>query len=131
MAYHINPGDSIECSQSQVAIRKIIFQTFLKIPSLTGEEIPFFKYKTRKRAYIKIVQELNPKVCIMCTTSILHLNDGLEAGVIEIYTKKRVSLSLASNFSSTHGIQWNNINDFTYARIVIPWNFVTQRQIAV
>lgn len=131
MAYHVNPGDSIECTRCQVAMRKSIFHAFIKLQSLSGEEISFFKYKTKKRAFAKIIEEINPKECIICATSILHLNDGLEADVIEIYTKKKVSFSHSSNFSSTHGIQWNNINDFTYAKIVIPWNFVTQRQIAV
>ena len=99
--------------------------------SLNGETLSFFKYKTKKNAFIKIAQELNPKTCVICATSILHLNDGLQAPVIEIYTKKQVSLGHASNFTSTHGIQWDNIKDFTYAKIVIPWAFVTQRQIAV
>jgi len=131
MAYHINPADSIECSRSQVAMRKLITHALIKLHSLTGEEIRLFKYKTKKKAFVKIVQELNPKVCIMCATSILHRDDGLEADVIEIYTKVKLGTLHSSNFTSTHGIQWNNINDFTYAKIIIPWQFVTQRQIAV
>lgn len=132
MATHVNAGDSIECSRSEVAVRKISRTIVLiNLEKINGESIRLWKYKSNIRAMIKIAVELNPKVCHICETSKLDRDEILEGNVIELYSEKRVSLELTSNFSHVHGIQANTINNFTYAKIVIPWTFVTQRQIAV
>jgi len=131
MATHCSPGESIECNKSTVAARKIVEHVYVKLHNLRGEEVTFFKYKTKIRAIVTIEEELDPRVCIMREASFLDLNDALEANVIEIYVPNKVKFQVSSNFSNVHGIQWNSVKGFTYAMIVIPWRSVLEQRIAV
>jgi hypothetical protein len=120
MAKHVILGSSIEGNKSSVAVRKIS-----KNPSILDIEGVglFFKYKSKIHAIVKVTEELSPKKHIICETSFLNLNDELEADIIELFTPKKLSLKLTSNFSSVHGIQSNNLSMFTYAKIASPFRF--------
>lgn len=125
MATHTEAGKSIECNKSSVSVRGIS-----KNPSFVEiEGMRLFRYKSKISAIIKIQEELVPKIFKICESSCLDVNDVLEAPSIEINIAKRVVFKIESNFSSKHGIQYNDINSFTYAKIVIPWRFVTERTI--
>jgi len=123
MAKFINVGDSIEAKRSDILVRKVSSPTLINIEGVGR----FFKYKSKIRAIVKVTEELMPKVHRICCYSNLNLDDELEAGTIEILTENRISLQLVSNFSNVHGIQANNVNAFTYAKIVIPWRFVLEK----
>ncbi len=125
MAKYVDAGNSVECSKSNIALRKITTASAL----VKVDGINYFKYKTKKRAIVTVTEELRPKVHRICPTSYLNLNDILEADTVEIYVEKRITLALTSNFSHVHGIQANNINMFTYAKIIIPWRFIAERAI--
>jgi hypothetical protein len=101
-----------------------------ELTCLNGEEILLHKGKTKKSAYVKISEELNPKEQRICLTSHVNLDEELQADTIEIYTKRKVTLHLESNFSHVHGVQWNYTKCFTYAKIFIPWRFILEKQIA-
>lgn len=131
MATHIHEGDSIECSQSMIAVRKVS-----KTPTLVnieckeeGRKMRLFKYKSSIRSIVQITEELNPLDSVVCENSHLVLHDTLEAAVLSIYTAKKVTLETVSNFSHVHGIQGANVNAFTYAKIDIPWPFVLNQKL--
>ena len=125
MAKYIEAGNSLECHKSNVAIRKKVKNPIV----IQIDEIKYFKYSTKIRCIIKIIEELNPKIHRISKTSALDIHDELEAVGIDIYTEKRISLKVLSNFSNVHGIQSGVINSFTYAKIRIPFRFVLQKSI--
>ncbi len=130
MPTHVNPGDSIECSISLIAVRKISKKPVLtNMQCLNGDCILLYKYKTNIRAIVAIRQELNPLQPIILNNSYLTLQDNLEGAVLSIYTKDKFSLDLTSNFSHVHGIQNGNVACFTYATIDAPFPFVLNRHI--
>ena len=129
MASHVNQGNSVECQKSFVATRKVSGPFFVSLPTLTGSKIPLFKYKTNIRSLVFIIEQLNPFECIICKESKMNLNDVLEGTVIEVYTKKRIKFKLESNYSNVHGIQGDHVTDFTYAKIVIPWEYVLNQHL--
>ncbi|PIY04375.1 MAG: hypothetical protein COZ21_06910 [Bacteroidetes bacterium CG_4_10_14_3_um_filter_31_20] len=132
MIKYVGTGDSIECEASCIVTRKVSPKPiFIKIEALDGTFVNFFKYKTKIRATVTIIKELNPKEPIIDDISKLDLDSTLEAGTVEIYTKSRIKLELTSNFTSTHTIQNNIVNIFTYAKIVIPWQFMLDRALSV
>lgn len=124
MAKYIEVGDSIECNKSEIYVRKISNNPVLLNWEGVGR---FFKYKSKIHALVKITEELIPKICRICNTSNLNLNDELEGVVLEIYLEKKVKLQVIANFSNVHGIQANAINSFTFAKVVIPWRFVLEK----
>jgi hypothetical protein len=127
MTKFVEAGASIEGNKSDVFVRKVSkTPTLLNIDGVGR----FYKYKSKIRAIVKITEELVPKIHRICERSNLNLHDELEAVTIEIFTENRISLQVISNFSNVHGIQANNINAFTYAKIVIPWRFVVERGIS-
>ena len=123
MAKFMNVGDSIEANRSDILVRKVSSPILINIEGVGR----FFKYKSKIRAIVKITEELLPKVHRICCYSNLNLNDELEADTIEIFTENKITLQLVSNFSNVHGIQANNVNAYTYAKIVIPWRFVLEK----
>ena len=131
MGKYVYSGDSIECSYSHIAVRKLSKPSQpLRMTKLNGEEIRLFKYKCQKRGIVIIVKELVPKESVICKTSCLNIHDELEADVIEIYTPKLLNLGIISNFSHVHGIQGNAVNMFTYAKIIMPWRIFLERDLA-
>jgi hypothetical protein len=126
MAKYIGAGDSLECLKSNVATRKISNNPYI----IEIEGIKYFKYSTKIRCTIKIIEELNPKIHRISEFSALNIHDELEAEGIDIYTEKRISLKIISNYSNVHSIQSNDINSFTYAKILIPFRFVLQKTLA-
>lgn len=125
MTKFVNPGDSVEGNKSDIIIRWISKPTLIDIEGVGR----FYKYKSKKRAIIKITEELLPKVHRISPHSKLNLHDELNADVIEILTEYRIKKILISNFSSVHGIQCNTVSTFTYAKIIMPWRFVLERGI--
>jgi hypothetical protein len=124
MATFVNQGDSIEGGKSHIHVRKVTNPILIDIDGIGR----FFKYKSKIRAIITITEELIPKIHRICCDSKLDLNDELDAATIDILTSKRIKTwKLISNFSNVHGIQSNIVNDFTYAKILIPWRFVLER----
>lgn len=128
MAKYIETGNSLECHKSNIATRKVANKNPILIQI---DEIRYYKYSTKIRCIVKIIEELNPKIHRISETSALNIHDELEAEGIDIYTEKRISLNLVSNFSHVHGIQSNDINSFTYAKILTPFRFVLQRSLAI
>lgn len=126
MAVHQNAGDSIECSSAKISVRKIGDPFYIKIKG-----VKYFKYKSSVRSIVTITQELNPKEHIILPSSKLDLNDELSADVVEIYTINKRKFDVCSNFSHVHGIQCNDISDFTFAKIVIPWRYITVRKLLI
>jgi len=114
MAKFVNAGVSIEGSKSNIIVRKISDPIVIAIEGVGR----FYKYKSKIKVYR------------ICCDSKLDLNDELDAATIEILTEERVSLVLISNFSNVHGIQGNNVNTFTYAKIIIPWRFILEKGIS-
>jgi hypothetical protein len=129
MATHVNQGDSIECRRSVVAVRKVSGPTFITMKGIDQNDYEFFKYKSKIRAIVRIVESLDPKECIISESSFLDVDDRLEGDVVEIYATIQFDFQKISNFSHVHGIQGDSLNSFTYAKIVQPWRFVTQRAI--
>ena len=127
MAKYIEAGNSIECHKSNVSTRKIVKNPIV----IQIDEIKYFKYSTKIRCIVKIIEELNPKIHRINESSALNIHDELEAERIDIFTEKRISLSLISNFSHVHGIQNGDINSFTYAKILIPFRFVLHKSISI
>jgi hypothetical protein len=130
MAKHLNVGESIECNKSRIAVRSVSKNpTLVAIEGLNGKSYRFFKYKTKIRAIATIIEELNPKECVICEGSHLDLDDTLEAETLEIYTSKRMIFEVISNFSNVHGIQGDEVNHLTYAKIIIPWRFLLEKNL--
>jgi hypothetical protein len=125
MAKFIDVGDSVECNKSEVFVRKVNKPILLDIEGIGR----FFKYKSKIRAIIKITEELIPKVHRICNSSNLSLHDELEGDTIEIFLEEKITFQLISNFSNVHSIQGNNVNSFTYAKILIPFRFVLERRL--
>lgn len=131
MATYIYSGASLECKESMVAVRKIFprHPDLIVIEGVKQSKHRLYKYKTKIRALVKIKVELDPKECVIDEFSKLDLEDELEGDTVEIYTKERVKLELCSNFSNVHGIQANKIRVFTYAKVLIPWRHVSERNL--
>ena len=130
MASHVGQGNCVECQQSMVAARKVTVLTSVSLPTVTGGTIALYKYKTQIRGIVQITEQLHNLERIICADSKIDLHDLLEGTVIEIYTAKPIKFKLQSNFSHVHGIQGDSVPAFTYAKIIIPWTFVTQKRIA-
>jgi hypothetical protein len=127
MAKYVNPGDSIECNKSEVAVRKITKTPILvKVDEVRGR---LYKYKSGIRAIVSITETLlDTDKHRINENSKVSFNDTLEGDTIEIYTKKRMTFGLISNFSHVHSIQGDKVPCFTYAKIIIPWRYVLETQ---
>jgi len=125
MSKYVNPGDSIEGNKSNIIVRKIS-----KPQPIEVDGIRYYKYKSKLRSIVKITEELNPKIYRICCDSNLNLNDEIDAqAVLILITVRIIRWNITSNFSHKHGIQNNSVNDFTYAKIVIPWRLFAERAI--
>jgi hypothetical protein len=118
-----NRGDSIEGEKVHCNTRKAIpggrFD-FLGIGIL-------WKYGCQTNAFVKIIEELNPKRFKYKSTSHLDLDDCISGEKIEVFSSDKLRFKKESNFSSTHGIQWSQSNSYTYAEIKIPYRYILYR----
>lgn len=128
MATYTGQGDSIECEKSAIATRQVNNNP-PRIKLTDG--ITLFKYRCGKRCMVKIIEELDPRIHKISQLSFLTIDDSLEGNVIEVYVPKRIHFKLESNFSATHGIQHNESNGFTYAKIIIPWRLFLERMTTI
>ncbi len=125
MAKHVDAGTSLECSKSHIEVRKLIIdnRTMIKIEGIGR----CFKYKSGINSTVTITEELSPLKAVFCEESHLNLSDQLQADIIEIYTPKKIVTTLESNHSHVHGINVSDLKTYTYAKIVIPFRYVLER----
>lgn len=132
MATHNNSGDSIECNESQIAVRKC----FTNNPTIARfDKLRLFKYKSSIRSVATILTELpiippaTELQAIILVSSKLDKGDILNCETMEIYTERRLPnpMPIVSNFSHVHGIQGHRMNCFTFAKIVTPWRIFMER----
>lgn len=120
----LQQGDSIECENANICSRQLDLTLPVKINCSDGKIIKLFKYKTKKNAWVKIVEELNPKEHVVNSNSKLDLGVLLEADIVEVYVSKCLKIGRGSNITSTHGAQGCTSNCFTYAQIMMPFRFI-------
>lgn len=108
-------GASIEGEIIEIQARQIYVRTPRKINNITHHT-----FRTGINSQATVSRELNPKVSIISTSSMLDVGDQLVAASVEGHGQKQIPRQSVVQGSHRHKAQAIQIRRAAYAKIAVP-----------